>query len=93
MSKKTGVTLTEKADAAFRQAAAKVVELARQTGTPVIVWEDGRIVKKSAEEAAMELKNINPPAIARDEGRGADRAVKPEGKARRKSRKARKESH
>jgi len=54
MSEKTRDTLTEKADAAFRQAAANVIELARQTGTPVIVWEDGRIVEKSAEEAGME---------------------------------------
>jgi len=37
MSAKTRNRLTEKANAAFRQAAAKVVERARQTGTPVIV--------------------------------------------------------
>jgi hypothetical protein len=41
MSAETGNRLTEKANAAFRQAAAKVVERARQTGTPVIVWEKG----------------------------------------------------
>ncbi|MFO0816304.1 MAG: hypothetical protein U1A77_00095 [Pirellulales bacterium] len=35
--------LTEKANAAFRVAAARVVQRARLTGTPVIVWEDGRI--------------------------------------------------
>jgi hypothetical protein len=35
--------LTEKANAAFRVAAARVVSRARSTGTPVIVWEDGRI--------------------------------------------------
>lgn len=35
--------LTEKANAAFRLAAARVVERARLTGTPVIVWEDGGI--------------------------------------------------
>jgi len=58
MGDKARDTLTEKADAAFRQAAAKVVELARQTRTPVIVWEDGRIVEKSAEEAEMELRKI-----------------------------------
>jgi hypothetical protein len=44
MSGKTRDTLKQKADAAFRQAVAEVVELARQTETPVIVWEDGRIV-------------------------------------------------
>lgn len=35
--------LTEKANAAFRQAAAKVVQQARLSGTPVIVWQDGQI--------------------------------------------------
>ena len=35
--------LTEKANAAFRQAAARVVQRARLSGTPVIVWENGRI--------------------------------------------------
>ena len=50
MSAETGNTLTEKANAAFRQAAAKVVERARQTGTPVIVWEKGQVAEHSAEE-------------------------------------------
>ena len=31
------------ADAAFRQAAKKVIELAERTGTPVIIWEDGMV--------------------------------------------------
>jgi len=57
MSEKTRDTLTEQADAAFRQAAAKVIELARQTGTPVIVWEEGRIVENSAEEAEKEPRD------------------------------------
>jgi hypothetical protein len=38
-----GEDLTAKANAAFRLAAARVVERARLTGTPVIVWQDGRI--------------------------------------------------
>jgi len=37
--------LTSKADAAFRQAARKVIQVAHQTGTPVIVWEEGRVKK------------------------------------------------
>ncbi len=49
--------MTEKADAAFRQAMATVIERARQTKTPVIVWEDGRVVEYSADE--ME-KRIQP---------------------------------
>ncbi len=50
MSAKTGNRLTEKANAAFRQAAAKVVERARQTGTPVIVWEKGQVAEHSGEK-------------------------------------------
>ncbi len=49
MSAETGNRLTEKANAAFRQAAAKVVERARQTGTPIIVWEKGKVAEHSAE--------------------------------------------
>jgi hypothetical protein len=47
--------LTEKVEAAFRRAAVKVIERARQTGTPVIFWENGRIVQRSAEEMEREL--------------------------------------
>jgi hypothetical protein len=36
-------SLSEKAAAAFEQAARKVVERARQTGTPVVVWEDDQV--------------------------------------------------
>ena len=35
-------SLTGLANAAFQRAAAVVIERAKQTGTPVIVWEDGR---------------------------------------------------
>jgi len=37
--KKIDQTLTELADAAFEQAARKVIERAEKSGTPVIVWE------------------------------------------------------
>ena len=30
-------------EAAFRQAAREVLRVAKQTGTPIIVWENGRI--------------------------------------------------
>jgi hypothetical protein len=49
------LTLTEKADAAFRQAAMKVIERAHQTGTPVIIWENGRVTERSAEEMKARL--------------------------------------
>jgi hypothetical protein len=42
--------MAEMADAAFREAMAEVIERARQTRTPVIVWEDGRVVEYSADE-------------------------------------------
>jgi hypothetical protein len=37
--------LTKLADAAFRQAAKKVIKEAIQTNTPVIIWEDGQVKK------------------------------------------------
>jgi len=36
-----------KADAAFRQAARKVIQVALQTGTPIIVWEEDRVQEVS----------------------------------------------
>lgn len=38
-----GDRLSSKAEAAFQQAAAKVIQRAKQTGTPVIVWKEGQI--------------------------------------------------
>ena len=35
--------LSSKADAAFRQAAKKIIERAIQTGTPVVIWEEGHV--------------------------------------------------
>jgi hypothetical protein len=48
-------TLGEKADAAFRQAARKVIERARQTGTPIILWEQGKVVERSWQEMERAL--------------------------------------
>ena len=39
----TSTSLTEKADAAFEQASRKVIERARQTNTPIVIWKDGRV--------------------------------------------------
>jgi len=50
MPEPTDQSLTAKADAAFRQAAAKVVRLARQTGTPIIVWDRGGVRAISPDE-------------------------------------------
>jgi NCAIR mutase (PurE)-related protein len=35
--------LSAKAEAAFEQAAQKVIQRAKQTGTPVVVWKEGHI--------------------------------------------------
>lgn len=41
--------LASKADAAFLQAARKVIQVALQTGTLIVVWEEGRVKEISAE--------------------------------------------
>lgn len=46
--------LTELAQAAFKQAAKKVIERARQTGTPVILWEDGKIKEVAPESIVLD---------------------------------------
>ena len=51
MPEPTDSTLTALADAAFRQAAAKVIRRAQQTGTPLIVWEHDRVRAVPPEEA------------------------------------------
>ena len=43
MKKASENPLTKLADAAFRQAAQKVIKLAEESGTPVIIWEDGEV--------------------------------------------------
>jgi len=52
-------TLIEMADAAFRQAMTKVIQRARQTNTPVIVWEDGHVVEYSADEMEKRIPPID----------------------------------
>ncbi len=44
-------SLKELADAAFRQAAVKVIRRARETGTSIITWEDGQVKAISPDEA------------------------------------------
>ncbi len=43
MKKASENPLTKLADAAFRQAAEKVIKRATESGTPVIIWEDGEV--------------------------------------------------
>ena len=48
-------TLTDLANAAFRQAAVQVIQIAKQTGTPVITWRDGRMQAVPPEELEATL--------------------------------------
>jgi hypothetical protein len=54
-------SLAALAEAAFEQASRMVIQRARQTGTPVIVWKNGRIEEVSADqmETAMDKDRIN----------------------------------
>ena len=42
--------LTSKADAAFRQTIKKVIQRARQTNTPVVIWEENRIKESPGDQ-------------------------------------------
>jgi len=48
--KETESTLAWKADAAFRQAAYKVIQRAKQAGGLVVIWEDDQIKEIPPEE-------------------------------------------
>ena len=67
MSDNSGESIREKADAAFRQASAKVIERARLHGTRIIVWEDGRVVERTWDEMERELakkrEEVTPASI------------------------------
>ncbi len=54
-SGRSGDCTREKADAAFRQAAANVIERARRHGTPILVWEHGQVVERTCESMEREL--------------------------------------
>jgi hypothetical protein len=53
--------MREKADAAFRQAAARVIERARQHGTRIIVCESGKIVERTWQEMHEAPKRKSTP--------------------------------
>jgi len=48
--KKAKQSLTKLAEAAFRKAARRVIQRAFETGTPVIIWEDGAVKKVKAND-------------------------------------------
>lgn len=47
--------MLEKVDGAIRQAADKVLERAKQTGTPVVIWEDDQIKEVPPEELELRM--------------------------------------
>ncbi|HEY5311224.1 MAG TPA: hypothetical protein VIK18_01850 [Pirellulales bacterium] len=53
--------LTSAADAAFQQAASKVIERARQAGTPVAIWQDGHVEEIPSDKL---LPNVWANALA-----------------------------
>lgn len=48
-------SLTDKANATLPQAAAKVIERAKQTGTPVIVLENGQVKELAPQQVAQRM--------------------------------------
>jgi hypothetical protein len=49
--KKTTSSMLLEVQIAFKQVTLKVIEKARQTNTPIIVWDNGKMVSLSADEA------------------------------------------
>jgi hypothetical protein len=62
MSNNAGNSIRDKADAAFLQAAHKVIERAKQFGTRIIGWENGQIVERTWQEMEQELARKSNPA-------------------------------
>ena len=49
--KKTTSSMLLEVQIAFKQVTLKVIEKARQTNTPIIVWDNGKAISLSADEA------------------------------------------
>lgn len=52
-------TLSELANAAFAAAAEDVIRRARETGTDIIVWQNGAIVHLSPDEIEQQRQRAN----------------------------------
>lgn len=57
---KTNGSMSDKANAAFEQATTKIVERARQTGTPIVVWVDDHVAEVSPEQVAEDQPRNTP---------------------------------
>lgn len=64
------LSLTQLAEAAFLKASEEVRRKARETGTPILVWEDGRILRlspESLEPMGPAGESARSPSHERDE--------------------------
>jgi hypothetical protein len=50
---------TEEVDGAIRQAAEKILKRAKQTGTSVVIWQDGEIKEVPPEELELRMNAEN----------------------------------
>ena len=57
------ISLTLKIDAAFRQAVKKIIQQARQTNTPVVIWEENRIKEISCDQLDATMSFIHPEDV------------------------------
>jgi len=58
-------SLSCKADAAFRQAAKKVIQQAKETATPVVVWEAGKVKEIPADQIETTMLAMEDEALRR----------------------------
>ena len=56
-------SLSWKADAAFRQAAKKVIQRAKETATPVVVWEEGKVKEIPADQIETVAPEVGDEAV------------------------------
>jgi hypothetical protein len=56
--------IVEKVDGAIRQATKKILERAKQTHTPLVIWEDDQIKEIPPEKMEMRMHSIPPEAVA-----------------------------
>ena len=57
-------SLSDKANAAFQLVTAKVIERAKQTGTPVVIWEDGQVKELPPQQLEQQVTAADPKSKA-----------------------------
>ena len=58
-------SLAWKADAAFREAAKKVIQRAKETATPVVVWEADKVKEIPADQIEATILEMEDEATRR----------------------------